>query len=45
VKNESDDEWTQIIVKGKNKMPAYDKKLTEAEIKDVVTYIRSLCKK
>lgn len=45
VKNESDDEWTQIIVKGKNKMPAYDKKLTDAEIKDVVTYIRALCKK
>jgi mono/diheme cytochrome c family protein len=45
VKNESDDEWTQIIIKGKNKMPAYDKKLTDAEIKDVVTYIRSLCKK
>jgi cytochrome c1 len=45
VKKESDDEWTQIVVKGKNKMPAYDKKLTEAEIKDVVAYIRGLCKK
>lgn len=45
VKKESDDEWAQIVVKGKNKMPAYDKKVTEAEIKDVVTYIRSLCKK
>jgi mono/diheme cytochrome c family protein len=45
VKKESDDEWTQIVVKGKNKMPAYDKKLTKADIKDVVAYIRGLCKK
>ena len=45
VKKETDDEWTAIIVKGKNKMPAYDKKITDAEVKDVVTYIRSLCKK
>jgi cytochrome c6 len=44
VKKETDDEWTTILVKGKNKMPAYDKKLTESEIKDVVAYIRSLCK-
>lgn len=45
VKKETDEEWTTIIVKGKNKMPAYDKKVTDAEIKDVVAYIRSLCKK
>jgi mono/diheme cytochrome c family protein len=45
VKKETDQEWTQIVVKGKNKMPAYDKKLTEAEVKDVVAYIRSMCKK
>jgi mono/diheme cytochrome c family protein len=45
VKKETDEEWTAIIVKGKNKMPAYDKKLTDAEIKDVVTHIRGLCKK
>ena len=44
VKKESDADWTGIIAKGKNKMPAYDKKLTEAEIKDVVAYIRGLCK-
>src|ERR1700693_2790053 len=36
VKKETDDEWTTIIVKGKNKMPSYDKKLTDAEVKDVV---------
>ncbi|HUC55632.1 MAG TPA: c-type cytochrome [Candidatus Cybelea sp.] len=45
VKKETDEEWTTIIVKGKNKMPAYDKKITEAEIKDVVAYIRGFCKK
>jgi cytochrome c6 len=44
VKKETDEEWTTILVKGKNKMPAYDKKLTEGEIKEVVAYIRSLCK-
>jgi cytochrome c6 len=45
VKKETDEEWTAIIVKGKNKMPSYDKKITDAEIKDVVAYIRGLCKK
>ena len=45
VKKETDAEWTAIIVKGKNKMPAYDKKIAEEEIKDVVAYIRGLCKK
>lgn len=44
VKKETDAEWTEIIVKGKNKMPAYDKKLTESEVKDAVAYIRSLIK-
>lgn len=43
-KKETDAAWTDIIVKGKNKMPAYDKKITEAEVKDVVAYMRSLCK-
>lgn len=45
VKKETDAEWTEIIVKGKNKMPSYDKKITEAEIKDVIAYMRGLCKK
>ena len=44
VKKETDEEWTGIIVKGKNKMPAYDKKLSESEVKEVVAYVRSLCK-
>lgn len=41
----TDEAWTEIITKGKNKMPAYDKKLTEVEIKDVIAYMRTLCKK
>lgn len=45
VKQETDEEWNSIIGKGKNKMPAYDKKLKDTEIKDVVAYIRGLCKK
>jgi len=44
VKKESDADWTGIIVKGKNKMPPYDKKITDADVKDVVKYMRSLCK-
>ena len=44
VKKESDAEWTAIILKGKNKMPVYDKKLSEGEVKEVVAYIRSICK-
>ena len=45
VKKGTDEEWTTIILKGKNKMPAYDKKLTDAEVKDLVAYIRGFCKK
>ena len=45
VQKETDDEWIATTTKGKNKMPAYDKKLSEAEIKEVVAYIRMLCKK
>ena len=44
VKKETDAAWTEIIVKGKNKMPSYDKKVTDAEVKDVIAYMRSLCK-
>jgi cytochrome c6 len=44
VKKETDAAWTDIIVKGKNKMPSYDKKITDADVKDVIAYMRSLCK-
>jgi len=44
VKAESDAQLTEIITKGKGKMPAYDGKLKDTEIKDLVTYIRGLAK-
>jgi cytochrome c6 len=44
VKAESDAQLTDIISKGKGKMPAYGGKLKDTEIKDLVTYIRGLAK-
>ena len=44
VKKESDATWTEIITKGKNKMPPYDKKISDAEVKDVIAYMRTLIK-
>lgn len=41
----SDADLTQIITKGKNKMPAYEKTLTSDDIKGLVTYIRSFAAK
>jgi len=43
--NKSDGDLTQIITKGKNKMPAYGSSLKESEIKDLVEYIRAFGKK
>jgi mono/diheme cytochrome c family protein len=36
VTKETDAAWTDIIVKGQIKMPGYDKKLTDADVKDVI---------
>jgi len=44
VKAETDAQLTDIITKGKAKMPPYGGKLKDTEIKDLVTYIRSLAK-
>ncbi|MFY9676518.1 MAG: cytochrome c [Terriglobales bacterium] len=44
VQKQSDAELTEIISKGKSKMPAYDRKLTREEINDIVKYIRTLKK-
>jgi len=44
VQKQSDDDLTTIITKGKNKMPAYEGKLTKDQIGDVVKYIRTLKK-
>ncbi len=41
----TDGQLSEIIAKGKNKMPAYDKTLKEPEIKGLVAYIRELAKK
>jgi mono/diheme cytochrome c family protein len=44
VKKQSDADLEQVTKKGKNKMPAYDGKLKDSEIKDLVAYIRQLGK-
>ena len=38
-------QWIEITTKGKNKMPAYDKKLTADQIKELVAYMKELSKK
>jgi len=45
VQGQSDAQLTDIVTKGKNKMPAYDGKLTKQQIADLVAYIRELGKK
>jgi mono/diheme cytochrome c family protein len=44
VQNMSDADLTAVITNGKGKMPAYKGKLTDAEISDMVKYIRTLKK-
>jgi cytochrome c6 len=44
VKAETDAQLTDIITKGKGKMPSYDGKLKADEIKALVAYIRTLAK-
>lgn len=45
VQKQSDAELSSIIEAGKGKMPAYGKSLKPEQIKDLVSYIRSLAKK
>ena len=45
VQKETDAEMTEIISNGKNKMPKYAAKLKDAEIKELVAYVRGLEKK
>jgi mono/diheme cytochrome c family protein len=45
VQKMSDDDLATIIAKGKGKMPAYASSLKDADIKDLVAYIRALAKK
>ena len=44
VQQQSDDELASIISKGKNRMPAYGRKLSPQQIEEVVRYIRLLKK-
>jgi len=44
VAKSADAAWTDATKKGKGKMPAYDGKLTDDQIKDLVTFIRGLSK-
>ena len=45
VQSQNDDALAQIVTKGKEKMPAYDGKLTKEQIDQVIVYIRELGKK
>lgn len=45
VQQQSDADLTAIITNGKGKMPAYGKSLKPDQVKDLVTYVRSLAKK
>jgi len=42
VKSKSDADLAAITKSGKNKMPAYSGKLTDAQIHDLIAYIRTL---
>ena len=44
VKAQSDAQLAEVITNGKGKMPPYGTKLKDTEIKELVTYIRSLAK-
>jgi mono/diheme cytochrome c family protein len=45
VQKQTDDDLNRIIAKGKNKMPAFDRKLKKEQIDQLVGYVRQLGKK
>ena len=45
VQKQSDAQLTEVITKGKNKMPAYGGKLSKEQIAQLVAYIREIAKK
>src|SRR5271169_3590760 len=45
VQKQTDTQLSDVIAKGKNKMPSYEKSLKPEQIKDLVAYIRALAKK
>lgn len=44
VQKQTDPQIHDVTAKGRKKMPAYDKKLSAAQIDELVAYIRSLAK-
>lgn len=44
VQKESDEQLFIIVSKGKNRMPAFDKKLSSQQIRELVKHLRSLKK-
>ena len=45
VQKQSDAQLTEVVTKGRNKMPPYEGKLSKEQIAQLVTYIRELGKK
>lgn len=45
VQKQSDGQLTEVISKGKNKMPAYTDKLSKEQIAQLVAYVREIGKK
>ena len=45
MQKQTDAELAAIITDGKSPMPAYKGKVTDAQIKELVTYLRGLAKK
>jgi mono/diheme cytochrome c family protein len=45
VQKQTDAELAQIVTKGKEKMPAYEGKLTKEQIDQLITFVRELGKK
>jgi mono/diheme cytochrome c family protein len=45
VQKQTDAQLVEVITKGRNKMPSFDKKITDAEIKSLAAYCRELGKK
>lgn len=45
VQKESDADLTNLVAKGKDKMPAFEKTLKPADIKGLIAYVRELGKK
>jgi cytochrome c6 len=45
VQQQTDTQLTGVITKGKGKMPGFEDRLKDTEIKDLVAFIRTLAKK